>query len=88
MQTNGPRRCFRPEGFRGSGFLSLVHRYDSTRIDQACEIALTHNAFRLKTIRGLIQRGGPKQQELEFIDEHPIIRSLSDYEAIVRTSLR
>lgn len=70
------------------GLLSLVQRYDSTRIDQACEIALTHHAFRLKTIRGLIQRGGPKQQELEFIDEHPIIRSLSDYEAIVRTSLR
>jgi len=70
------------------GLLSLAHRYDSTCIDQACEIALTHNAFRLKTIRGLIQRGGPKQQELEFIDEHPIIRSMSDYESIVRKSLR
>jgi transposase len=69
------------------GLLSLVHRYDSTRIDQACEIALTHHAFRLKTIRQLIQRGGPKQEELEFIDEHPIIRSMSDYEAIVKRSL-
>jgi len=70
------------------GLLNLTHHYDSNSIDKACEIALTHSAFRLKTIRGLIQRGGPKQQELEFIDEHPIIRSLSDYEAIVKRSIR
>jgi len=70
------------------GLLNLANHYDSNSIDKACEIALTHNAFRLKTIRGLIQRGGCKQQELEFIDEHPIIRSMSDYEAIVKRSLR
>ena len=70
------------------GLLNLVNHYDSNSIDKACEIALTHNAFRLKTIRALIQRGGCKQQEMEFIDEHPIIRSMSDYEAIVKISLR
>src|SRR4030042_1394840 len=70
------------------GLLNLVNHYDSNSIDQACEIALTHEAFRLETIRGLIQRGGCKQQELEFIDEHPIIRSMSDYEAIEKRSLR
>jgi transposase len=69
------------------GLLNLAHHHDSDSINRACEIALTHNAFRLKTIRGLIQRGGCKQQELEFIDEHPIIRSMSDYEAIVKRSL-
>jgi len=70
------------------GLLNLVNKHDSDSIDKACEIALTHDAFRLKTIRGLIQRGGCKQQELEFIDEHPIIRSMSDYEAIVKKSIR
>jgi len=70
------------------GLLNLVNKHDSDSIDKACEIALTHNAFRLKTIRALIQRGGCKQQELEFMDEHPIIRSMSDYEAIVKKSLR
>ena len=69
------------------GLLSLVNYYDSGSIDRACETALTHNAFRLKTIRELIQRGGFKQQEMEFIDEHPIIRNMSDYEAIVKSSL-
>ena len=70
------------------GLLNLANHYESHRIDQACEIALTHEAFRLKTIRQLIQRGGSKQQEREFIDEHPIIRSLSDYEAVVQSSLK
>jgi len=70
------------------GLLNLAHHHDSNSIDSACEIALTHDSFRLKTIRGLIQRGGCKQQELEFIDEHPIIRSMSDYEAIVKKSIR
>ena len=70
------------------GLLNLVNKHDSNSIDKACEIALTHNAFRLKTIRALIQRGGCKQQQLEFIDEHPIIRSMSDYEAIVKKSIR
>jgi len=70
------------------GLLNLVNQYDSNSIDKACEIALTHEAFRLKTIKGLIQKGGCKQQELEFIDEHPIIRSMSDYQAIVKESIR
>jgi hypothetical protein len=70
------------------GLLNLVNQYDSNSIDRACEIALTHEAFRLKTIKGLIQKGGCKQQELEFIDEHPIIRSMSDYQAIVKESIR
>jgi len=70
------------------GLLNLVNQYDSNSIDKACEIALTHEAFRLKTIKGLIQKGGCKQQELEFIDEHPIIRSMSDYQEIVKESIR
>ena len=70
------------------GLLNLVNHHDYEAIDKACEIALTHDAFRLRTIRQLIQRGGCKQEQLEFIDEHPIIRDMSDYEKIVRASLR
>jgi hypothetical protein len=43
------------------GLLSLAHHYSSDRIDAACEIALSHDAFRLRTIRQLIKRGGSKQ---------------------------
>ena len=68
------------------GLLSLTHSYSRGEIDQACEIALTHGAVRLKTIRELLKRGGPPQQQFEFLDEHPIIRRMSDYEAIVKAS--
>ena len=70
------------------GLLSLTHHYSSDHIDTACEIALSHDAFRLKTIRQLIKRGGSKQEEFEFIDEHPIIRKMADYEAIAKGSIQ
>jgi transposase len=69
------------------GLLSLTHRYSRDQIDRACDIARTHGAIRLKTIRQLLQRGGPRQQQFEFIDEHPIIRQMADYQAIVQASL-
>ena len=70
------------------GLLNLANQIEDTRIDKACEVALTHEAFRLKTIRQLIERGGSKQQEIPFIDEHPIIRDLSDYGDLVKSSLK
>ncbi len=69
------------------GLLSLTHRHSSGQIEQACEVALTHGAVRLKTIRQLLQRGGCKQEQFEFLQEHPIIRRLEDYQAIVQASL-
>jgi hypothetical protein len=41
------------------GLLSLTHRHSGDQIDRACEIALTHGAVRLKTIRELLQGEGP-----------------------------
>ena len=34
---------------------------------------------RLRTIRQLLQRQGQEQKQFEFLEEHPIIRPLSDY---------
>lgn len=68
------------------GLLSLSKQHPSKCIEQACETAWTHGAYRLRTIRELIKRQGDKQQQFEFIDEHPIIRSLSDYGDLVHTS--
>jgi hypothetical protein len=66
------------------GLLSLAHKHPRDLIENACEIALSHDAFRLRTIRQLIKRGGSKQEQLEFIDEHPIIRKMSDYGEFVK----
>lgn len=70
------------------GLLNLANDYDYSSIDAACEIALSHNVFRLKTLRSIIKRGGNKQQQMEFIDEHPIIRDMSSYGEFVRNVLR
>jgi len=70
------------------GLLNLANDYDYSSIDNACEIALNHNAFRLKTIRNIIKQGGDKQKQMEFIDEHPIIRDMSKYGEFVKNVLR
>lgn len=69
------------------GLLSLTHRHSRDEIDRACEMALAHGAVRLRTIRQLLQRNGPKQEQFAFLDEHPIIRPMSDYGAVVQASL-
>jgi hypothetical protein len=77
------------EGIRSvMGLLSLTHRHSGSAIDQACEIALSYGAYRLRNIRQLLNRQAPRQKQLEFTDEHPIIRSMDVYGDLVRTALR
>lgn len=70
------------------GLLSLARRHRSEQIEQACQVALTHGAYRLRTIRELIKRQGQRQERFEFVEEHPIIRSLSDYGELVHTAFQ
>ena len=42
----------------------------------------------IETIRKLIKHAAPKQEEFDFLVEHPIIRNLSDYGDIVRVDFR
>ena len=69
------------------GLLSLANKHSAPQIDKACEVALSHQAWRLRTIRELIKRHETITAEQEsfdgFIDEHPIIRSLADYSQFV-----
>ena len=63
-----------------AGLVSLSGRYPATAIDQACGIALSHRAFRLRAIRELLKRQSHAQQEqLEFMEHHPIIREMHEY---------
>jgi transposase len=70
-----------------AGLMNLAHKYPADAVDSACKTALTHGAFRIKTLRALIKHGGSKQEEFAFIDEHPIIRNMSDYGAIVKAAM-
>ena len=48
----------------------------------------SYGAYRLKNVRQLIQRKAAKQEQLEFMEEHPIIRNMDVYGDLVRNSLR
>ncbi|MFI5454500.1 MAG: IS21 family transposase [Isosphaerales bacterium] len=70
------------------GLLSLTGRHDASAIERACEIAHGYGSFRLRTVRTLIDRQVAIQERLPFLDEHPIIRDLSDYQKFVHQSFQ
>jgi hypothetical protein len=65
------------------GLLSLARKHTSEAIERACEIAHSYGAYHLRSVRALIQRDAPRQQQLPFLSEHPMIRPLSDYSRFV-----
>ncbi len=70
------------------GLLSLAKKHAALDLDQACEIAASYGSYRLRTIRTLLKRQAPKQESFEFMDTHPLIRSLEDYAALVHASFQ
>jgi hypothetical protein len=70
------------------GLLSLTRKHSAESLEKACEIALSHGAFRLRTIRRLLDRKAEKQQSLPFLAEHPIIRPMDDYGRVVAAAMR
>lgn len=64
------------------GLKALAGQHPSAALEQACKTALSYGALRLKSIRNLLKRPmNQQQQSFAFIEEHPIIRPLSDYSA-------
>jgi len=66
------------------GLASLTRRHSSSAIEEACRVACTHGAYRLRDVRQLLKRQAPPQEQFEFITAHPLIRPLADYDARVR----
>jgi len=69
------------------GLLALTKKHSSQSLEKACEIALAHGCWQLKTIRRLVGRAAAKQEPLPFLDEHPLIRPLEDYAAVVARAI-
>lgn len=64
------------------GLVNLVHKHPAAAVETACQKALAHGEFRLRTIRALVKRSSAasvEQTTLPFLEEHPIIRPLADY---------
>jgi len=70
------------------GLLALAGKHDANSLEKACEIALSYGSFRLKTIRALLAREAPRQESFAFMDQHPIIRDLSEYAQLVHDAVQ
>jgi transposase len=69
------------------GLVSLARRHPVHAVEQACQVAQSHGAHRLRDIRNLLKRQpGTVQQQFEFAAEHPLIRPLADYSKLVQVA--
>jgi transposase len=69
------------------GLLHLAKKHGIAAVSKACAAAHAHSEYRLRTVRALLKRQEVTQPVFEFMDEHPIIRPLSDYGQFVRDAL-
>ena len=77
------------EGIRVlQGLLNLARKHSPSDLEQACQTALAHQAFRLRIVSTLLQRQAPRQTQFAFAEEAPIIRPLSEYGAFVAAALQ
>lgn len=65
------------------GFLALAGRLSASVLEKACQTAAKHQLWRLRHLRRLCEQHG-EQQEPVFMQDHPLIRPLDNYGAIVR----
>lgn len=74
---------------RLQGLLSLCSKYSTAEINQACHVAWRSKATNYRTIKHLLQRGPTAgQQTLEFMEEHSVIRPVSEYGQFVRNAIQ
>jgi hypothetical protein len=72
------------------GLISLGNQHPRQAVERACEIALNHGSYHLRSLRQLIKHSGSSgtvQQVFEFASEHPIIRPVADYEQWLNEAL-
>jgi transposase len=63
------------------GLLALAGKHPVAALEAAAQKALHHGTWRLRDLRLLLERAGPSPQ-LDFLETHPLIRSLDAYEAL------
>jgi len=67
------------------GLLAMTGRYPVDDLEKACELALSHGAFRLQALRDLLK--DPTRQ-IQLIDRHPLIRPMDFYGRLIHVSFR
>ena len=70
------------------GLLSLTRNYRSWQIEAACDTAHANGCYQWKSLKRLVERVESKQQQFEFLEEHPLIRNLAAYGEVVGVNLQ
>lgn len=70
------------------GLLSLTKKHRSEDLERACDAAWRHQAFQLRTVRKLLDRQADEQQVFDFLEEHSIIRPMTEYGEFVHTCIQ
>jgi len=71
------------EGIRVlQGFLHLAAKQTPAHMETASQLALAHGVWRLRELRGLLSHP-TLQEQFQFIQQHPLIRDLSHYQALM-----
>lgn len=64
------------------GLLAMAEKHPAPQLDQACQLALTQDAWHLREVRELLARP-VAQEQFAFIETDPLIRDLSVYDNLV-----
>ena len=90
--TRWAEAALQEHGVRGmriiQGLLSLTRKYESEAIEAACDTAWRSQAFRYRIVKQLLKNRGKSQQTMEFLEEHPVLRPMSEYGAFFRTAIQ
>ncbi|MEK6235046.1 MAG: Mu transposase C-terminal domain-containing protein, partial [Planctomycetales bacterium] len=70
------------------GLNALGDKHPRAAVERACETATSYGEYRLRSIRKLIQRQEPTREEVDFLEDHPVIRPLSDYSDFVQSAIQ
>ena len=63
-----------------NGLLSLKKKHPAAAINSGCAKALDAQEFSFKGLQKQIEAHSVEQQNLPFMDKHPLIRSTAEYE--------
>lgn len=90
--TRWAEAALQEHGIRGmriiQGLLSLTRKYESEAIEAACDTAWRSRAFRYRIVKQLLENRGKSQQTMEFLEEHPVLRPMSEYGEFFRTVIQ
>lgn len=86
------QQMIRNRGIQGirvlQGFLTLAAKYPSEEIEKASRIAHSRESYRLKTLRHLLKNPERDEEQTSFIESHPLIRDMDEYEEFVQSSFK